>query len=53
MIRETTGCSVVAMEMDGAMTINPDPQAPIRDGAELVLLGTYEGEQKLLEWSQA
>ncbi len=53
MIRETTGCSVVAMEMDGAMTINPDPQAPIREDAELVLLGTYEGEQKLLEWSQA
>ncbi|MFP3912332.1 MAG: potassium channel family protein [Desulfobacteraceae bacterium] len=52
-IRETTGCSVVAMELDGAMTINPDPQAPIREGAELVLLGTYEGEQKLLEWSQA
>lgn len=53
MIREKTGCSVVAVDTDGVMSINPDPQAPIRAGAELILLGTYEGEQKLLQWSQA
>jgi len=51
-VREMTGCSVVAIKVDGVMSINPDPQAPIRENAELILLGTYEGEQKLLQWAQ-
>jgi len=51
-VREMTGCSVVAIRVDGVMSINPDPQAPIRENAELILLGTYEGEQKLLQWAQ-
>jgi Trk K+ transport system NAD-binding subunit len=50
-IRELTNCSVVAMKMDGVMTINPDPQMPIREDAELILIGTYEGERKFLEGS--
>ncbi len=53
MIRETTGCSVVAIKAGETMTSNPDPKAPIKENAELVLLGTYEGEQELLRWSQA
>jgi len=51
-IREMTGCSVIAIKANGIMSINPDPQAPIKEDAELVLLGTYEGEQKLLQWAQ-
>jgi voltage-gated potassium channel len=50
-IREVTGCSVVAIKVNGVMSINPDPQAPIKENAELVLLGTYEGERKLLQWA--
>lgn len=51
-IRENTGCSVLAIRLDGRMTINPDPHAPIAENAVLVLLGTYEGESRLLEWAQ-
>ncbi len=47
-IREMTGCSVVAIKVDGVMSINPDPQAPIQENAELILIGTYEGEKKFL-----
>jgi Trk K+ transport system NAD-binding subunit len=51
-IREMTGCSIVAIKVDGVMSINPDPQAPIRENAELVLIGSYEGEEKFLQWTK-
>jgi Trk K+ transport system NAD-binding subunit len=49
-IRERTACSVVAIRTDGHLSINPDPQMPIEEGAELILIGTYEGERKFLLW---
>jgi len=49
-IREKTACSVVAIRLGGVMTTNPDPQAPIRDSAELIVIGDYEGEKRFLEW---
>ncbi len=49
-IRELTDCSVVAMRENGVMSINPDPQMPIRENTELILIGTYEGERKFLLW---
>ena len=51
-IREKTGCSVVAVKVDGHMSINPDPRAPIRKNAELVMIGSYEGEEKFLAWTK-
>ncbi|OPY06034.1 MAG: TrkA-C domain protein [Syntrophaceae bacterium PtaB.Bin038] len=48
-IREVTDCSVVAIRADGELTINPDPQTPIRRGSELILIGTDEGEKKFLQ----
>lgn len=51
-IREMTGCSVAAIKADGKMSINPDPQDPIKKDAELVLIGTYEGEKRFLQWLQ-
>lgn len=51
-IREETGCSVVAIKANGVMSINPDPQAAIQENAELVMIGSYEGEQKFLEWTK-
>ena len=51
-IREKTGCSVVAVKADGEMSINPDPQVPIRKNAELVMIGSYEGEEKFLAWTK-
>ncbi len=48
-IREFTDCSVIAIRHNGVMTINPDPQVPIRKDAELILIGTDEGERKFLQ----
>ena len=50
-IRELTNCSVVAIDLDGVKTINPDPQVPIQENAELILIGNYEGEKTFLSWS--
>lgn len=49
-IREKTECSVVAVQADGAVSINPDPQLPIHAGSELILIGTDEGEKKFLRF---
>jgi len=51
-IRKMTGCSIAAIKRDGVMTINPDPQMPIQEGAELILIGTYEGEKSFLQWTE-
>lgn len=51
-IREMTGISVVAIKVDGVMLVNPDPQKPIPQNAELVLIGSYEAEEKFLQWTK-
>ncbi|HDR67649.1 MAG TPA: potassium channel protein, partial [Bacteroidaceae bacterium] len=48
-IRETTGCSVVAVKVDGVMKFNPDPWIPIQENSELILIGSYAGEKQMLE----
>ncbi len=48
-IRESTGCSVVAIEKDSKVIINPPPGLPIPQGAELILIGTTEGERKFVQ----
>ncbi|CAN5893824.1 potassium channel protein [soil metagenome] len=50
-VREKTGCSVVAVEVNGTTTVNPDPDAPLPDGsvAELILIGNTEGERRFLK----
>ncbi len=48
-IRERTGCSVVALETGGTVTVNPSPTIPLPAGAELILIGTIEGEQKFVQ----
>jgi Trk K+ transport system NAD-binding subunit len=48
-IREATDCSVVAIRDDGTLSINPDPQILIREGTELILIGTDEGERKFMQ----
>ena len=52
-IREMTDCSVVAIRDDGVLSVNPDPQMPIGAGAELILIGTDEGEKKFLQAFEA
>jgi Trk K+ transport system NAD-binding subunit len=48
-IRKATDCSVIAIRDQGVLSINPDPQMPIRPNAELILIGTDEGEGKFLK----
>ena len=48
-IRKVTDCSVVAIKDDGVLSINPDPQMLIKPNAELILIGTDEGERKFLK----
>lgn len=45
-IRERTDCSVVALEVDGNVTINPPPNVALPAKGELILIGTTEGEQR-------
>jgi K+/H+ antiporter YhaU regulatory subunit KhtT len=52
-IREATECSVVAIRDGGILSINPDPQMSIREGTELILIGTDEGERKFVQAFQA
>lgn len=45
-IRQDTGCSVVAIKDDGKLVVNPGPSVPILKGAEMIIIGTYEGERQ-------
>jgi len=48
-IRNLTDCSVVAIRNADGLSINPDPLTPIAADAELILIGTNEGERKFLQ----
>lgn len=48
-IREATGCSVVALEVEGAAVINPPPETPLTAGAELILIGTTDAERRFVQ----
>lgn len=45
-IRQDTGCSVVAIKDDGKLVVNPGPSVPILKDAEMIIIGTYEGERQ-------
>ena len=48
-IRETTGCTVVAMAVGGRLESNPDAHAPLPEQADLVLIGDADSENRFLE----
>jgi Trk K+ transport system NAD-binding subunit len=48
-IRESTGCSVVALENGGEVHVSPPPDVPLPPGAELILIGTTEAERRFVE----
>jgi voltage-gated potassium channel len=48
-IRQRTECSVVALERNGTVTINPGPDLLLTGDAELILIGTTEGERRFVE----
>jgi voltage-gated potassium channel len=49
-VRQKTGCSVVALEVNGKTVVNPDPNIPLPDGsaAELIVIGDTEAENRFL-----
>lgn len=48
-IRRDTDCNVIALRSDGELFINPDPARPIKEGDELVLIGTDDAEKKFIQ----
>ncbi|MEX1181779.1 MAG: NAD-binding protein [Gemmatimonadota bacterium] len=50
-VREKTGCSIVALELDGETIVNPDPDVPLPPAgtAELIVIGNTESERAFLE----
>lgn len=48
-IPRDTQCNVVALRSEGILTMNPAPDMRLQAGAELLLIGTTEGEQRFLK----
>jgi Trk K+ transport system NAD-binding subunit len=48
-VRETTGCSIVAVKRKDELIINPDPEIILERGDELVLIGSAESEKMFTE----
>jgi Trk K+ transport system NAD-binding subunit len=48
-IRVQTGCSVVAINHNGQMINNPDPQVRLSTGDELIMIGTDEAEKRFFD----
>jgi voltage-gated potassium channel len=48
-IRERTGCSVVALGTERGMQLVPDPKEELAPGAEMLLIGSLEAEERFLQ----
>ncbi|HAV61985.1 MAG TPA: potassium transporter TrkA, partial [Verrucomicrobiales bacterium] len=48
-VRKKTGCTVIAVQHDGEMQINPDPNAKLEAGEEILLISDAESETKWFE----
>lgn len=48
-IRETTGCSVIAIQSASGLVVGPDPTIPLTNHDDLILIGSTESEQKFLD----
>lgn len=44
-IREETGCTLIAVQTEGKMQLNPDPDQPLAAADELILIGAGEAEK--------
>lgn len=45
-IRASTGCNVIAIETDQAMIANPGPETRLPLGAEMILIGSADAEER-------
>jgi len=48
-VRSRTGCSIIAVELDGERRINPDPFKELPQDGKLVLIGSLDAEKKFRE----
>lgn len=48
-IRRKTGCTVVALEIGGNTEVGPDPSRPLPADAQIILIGTAEGQSSFLK----
>jgi Trk K+ transport system NAD-binding subunit len=47
-VRSSTGCSIVALRSSTGIEINPGPDSVLKPGAEIVLIGTVDDENRFL-----
>jgi len=50
--RQLTGCNVVAIERDGTMEVNPNPNIPLVRGSELIVVGDAKSEERFFNVTQ-
>ncbi len=48
-IRRNTGCTIIALNDNHEMQLNPDPNKPLPKAAEILLIGSSEGEKRFLD----
>ena len=48
-IRRNTGCTVIALDIDRELQINPDPAQSLPAEGEIILIGSTEAENRFLE----
>ena len=48
-IRRNTGCTVIAVNNNHEMQLNPDPNEPLPKAAEILLIGSSKGEKRFLD----
>lgn len=48
-LRRETGCSVIALNEEGSLHINPDPFRPLTENSEIILIGSFDAEQKFFK----
>lgn len=51
-LRKKTGCSVIAIKVDGDMVINPDPDRVMSRGEALIMIGPFDSESLFNEMYQ-
>ncbi len=47
-VRSRTGCSILAVEIEGNRELNPDPDTVLPEDGKLVLIGALEAERRFL-----
>lgn len=45
-VRETTGCSILAVEENGRRILNPGPEVVLPSGGSMILIGSLAAEQR-------